>query len=530
MTDDRTYAQAARAWPFEEARKLVERYKAAAPKKGYVLFETGYGPSGLPHIGTFGEVVRTTMVRQAFQRLSDIPTRLFAFSDDMDGLRKVPTNVPNQEMLAQHLGKPLTKVPDPFGTHESFGHHNNAMLRGFLDGFGFEYEFQSSTDMYMSGRFDQGLLDVLRHYEQVQEIMLPSLREERAASYSPFLPVCAKTGRVLQVPVLETNASAGTIVYQDEDGSKVETLVTGGRCKLQWKPDWAMRWHVLGVDYEMSGKDLIPSVQLANKICRELGSPPPEGFNYELFLDDKGQKISKSKGNGLSVEEWLEYAPPESLALFMYQKPRAAKRLYFDVIPRAVDDYLTFVEKFEEEAPAQKLENPAWHIHNGKPPATGNGIPRNALSFGILLNLASVANAETKETLWGFVSRYLPQANPQSAPFLDKMVGYAINYYRDHVKPHKKYRAPDEMERKALEELLAGLEAAPAGASAEDLQNIVFEIGKKHPFPELRAWFKTLYEVLLGQETGPRMGTFIALYGKNETATLIRQALAGKIG
>jgi lysyl-tRNA synthetase class 1 len=291
-----------------------------------------------------------------------------------------------------------------------------------------------------------------------------------------------------------------------------------------------MRWHVMNVDYEMSGKDLIPSVQLANKICRELGSPAPEGFNYELFLDDKGQKISKSKGNGLSVEEWLEYAPPESLALFMYQKPRAAKRLYFDVIPRAVDDYLTFVEKFEGEAPAQRLENPAWHIHNGKPPATGNGVPRNALSFGILLNLASVANAETKDTLWGFVSRYLPEANPTSAPFLDKMVGYAINYYRDHVKPHKKYRAPDAMERQALTELLAALEAAPEAASAEDLQNIVFEIGKKHPFPELRAWFKALYETLLGQETGPRMGSFFALYGRKESAALIRKALDGSIG
>ncbi len=525
MTDDRTFAQAARAWPFEEARKLVERYKDAPPKKGYVLFETGYGPSGLPHIGTFGEVVRTTMVRQAFQRLSDIPTRLFAYSDDMDGLRKVPTNVPNQEMLAEYLGKPLTKVPDPFGKFESFGHHNNAMLRGFLDSFGFEYEFQSSTDWYMSGRFDQGLLDILKQYEQVMEIMLPSLREERAASYSPFLPVCQKTGRVLQVPVLETNAAAGTIVYQDEDGSKVETPVTGGRCKLQWKPDWAMRWHVLGVDYEMSGKDLIPSVQLAGKICRELGSPAPEGFNYELFLDEKGQKISKSKGNGLSVEEWLEYAPPESLALFMFQKPRAAKRLYFDVIPRAVDDYLTFVDKFAEEAPAQKLENPAWHIHNGKPPAAAS-----ALTYGILLNLASVANAERKETLWGFISRYQPDATPETKPFLDKLVGYAINYYRDHVRPTKKYKAPDTMERQALTELLAALEAAPEGATAEDLQNMVFEVGKKHPFPELRAWFKALYETLLGQETGPRMGSFFALYGRKESAELIRKALDGKLG
>jgi len=523
MTSERIYAEAAKAWPFEEARKLVARYAGKTPKKGYVLFETGYGPSGLPHIGTFGEVVRTTMVRQAFQRLSDIPTRLFAFSDDMDGLRKVPTNVPNQEMLTKHLGKPLTKVPDPFGKYESFGHHNNAMLRGFLDGFGFDYEFQSSTDWYMSGRFDQGLLDVLKHYEQVMEVMLPSLREERAASYSPFLPVCQKTGRVLQVPVLEHNAAAGTIVYQDEDGAKIETPVTGGHCKLQWKPDWAMRWHVLGVDYEMSGKDLIPSVQLANKICRELGSPPPEGFNYELFLDDKGQKISKSKGNGLSVEEWLAYAPPESLSLFMYQKPRAAKRLFFDVIPRAVDDYITFVEKFDGEEEARRLENPVWHIHNGKPPKD-----KAALSYGILLNLASVCNAEEKQTLWGFITRYFPGTTAETSPFLDKLVGYAINYYRDHVKPTKQYRAPDATEKVALAELLAYLEKMPDSTTAEEFQEEVYEIGKRHPFKELRDWFKSLYAVLLGQDQGPRFGSFIALYGRQETADLIRRTLAGE--
>jgi lysyl-tRNA synthetase, class I len=525
MSSERQYAQAARAWPFEEARKLVARYQDAPPAKGYVLFETGYGPSGLPHIGTFGEVVRTTMVRRAFQRLSDIPTRLFAFSDDMDGLRKVPTNVPNQDMLAQHLGRPLTKVPDPFGTHESFGHHNNAMLRGFLDSFGFEYEFQSSTEMYLSGKFDAALLEVLRHYAKIMEVMLPSLREERASTYSPFLPVSEKTGKVLQAPVTKYDITAGTITYTDEDGSEVETPVTGGRCKLQWKPDWGMRWHALGVDYEMSGKDLIASVDLASKICRILGSRAPEGFNYELFLDEKGQKISKSKGNGLSVEEWLTYAPPESLALFMYQKPRAAKRLYFDVIPRAVDDYLTFDTKFEEEAAAQRLENPVWHIHNGQPPKLSSD-----LSYGILLNLASVANAEEKSQLWGYITRYRPDATPKSAPFLDKLVGYAINYYRDFVKPTKQYRAPNEIERKALAELLAYLERAPADADAEALQTEVYEIGKRHPFPELRAWFKALYEVLLGQDQGPRFGSFIALYGRKETAALIRKALASPTG
>ncbi len=526
MTDEGAYAMAAKAWPFEEARKLLARHGGRRPTKGYMLFETGYGPSGLPHIGTFGEVLRTTMVRHAFQRLSDIPTRLFAFSDDMDGLRKVPTNVPNQDMLAKHLGKPLTEIPDPFGTHESFGHHNNAMLRRFLDGFGFEYEFQSSTDWYKSGRFDRALLDVLEHYDAIMEVMLPSLREDRAATYSPFLPLCRKTGRVLLAPVVKIDSKAGTIVYRDEDGSLVEIPVTGGQCKLQWKADWAMRWHALGVDYEMSGKDLISSVELGGKICRILGSDPPDGFNYELFLDENGQKISKSKGNGLSLEEWLAYAPPESLALFMFQKPRAAKKLYFDVIPRAVDDYLTFLEKFPAEAPAQRLENPTWHIHDGKPPPE----EKSHLTYGILLNLASVSNAEDKATLWGFISRYHPQASPSSAPFLDKLVGYALNYFRDHVKPKKRYRPPSDIERQALAELLAYLEAAPDEASAEEIQNAVYAIGKRHPFPDLRAWFKSLYEVLLGEEQGPRFGSFVVLYGRLETAQLIRKALASPQG
>ena len=523
MASERELALQAKAWPFEEARKLLERYKDAPPAKGYVLFETGYGPSGLPHIGTFGEVVRTTMVRQAFRRLSDLPTRLFAFSDDMDGLRKVPENVPNREMLREHLGKPLTLIPDPFGKFESFGHHNNAMLRGFLDGFGFEYEFQSSSDWYRSGRFDKALLDVLRRYDEIMAVMLPSLREERQQSYSPFLPISPATGRVLQVPILARDVAAGTITFEDEDGKTVEQPVTGGRCKLQWKPDWAMRWYALGVDYEMSGKDLIPSVELGNKICRILGARPPEGFNYELFLDEQGEKISKSKGNGLSVEEWLTYAPPESLALFMYQKPRAAKRLYFDVIPRAVDDYLTFLEKFPAEEPARRLENPVWHIHDGKPPAAASH-----LTFNVLLNLASVSHSEDKAVLWGFISRYAPGANPQAAPMLDRLVGHAIAYYRDFVKPKKRYRPANEMEKAAMRELLAELEKLPADAEDETIQFQFYEVGKRHPFADLRAWFKALYEVLLGQEQGPRWGTFVKLYGLGEMRALIQRALKGE--
>jgi lysyl-tRNA synthetase, class I len=517
---DRDLALNARAWPFEEARKLLDRYGGKGPEKGYVLFETGYGPSGLPHIGTFGEVVRTTMVRRAFHRLSDVPTRLFCFSDDMDGLRKVPDNIPHQDMVRAHLGKPLTQVPDPFGTHESFGHHNNALLRQFLDSFGFEYEFQSSTDWYKSGRFDDALLAVLRHYDEVMGLMLPTLGEERQQTYSPFLPVSPTTGRVLQVPILERNPAAGTIVFEDEDGTRVETPVTGGRCKLQWKPDWAMRWYALGVDYEMSGKDLIPSVQLANKIVRVLGGDPPAGFNYELFLDDKGQKISKSKGNGLSVEEWLRYAPAESLSLFMYQQPRRAKRLYFDVIPRAVDDYIAFVDKYRGEEPAAQLENPVWHVHDGAPPESAS-----PLGFGILLNLASVANAEDKSVLWGFISRYVPGTAPETAPFLDKLAAHAVTYYQDFVKPAKHYREPTQQERAAILDLLGELEAMLPETEAETIQNAVYEIGKRHGFSNLRDWFKALYEVLLGQSEGPRMGTFIKLYGLEETRALIRVAL-----
>ena len=522
MTSERELAEGARAWPFEEARRVVKRLGGKTPEKGYVLFETGYGPSGLPHIGTFGEVARTTMVRQAFQRLSDVPTRLFCFSDDMDGLRKVPDNIPNKAMVAEHLGKPLTQIPDPFETHESFGHHNNARLRGFLDTFGFEYEFQSSTEWYTSGRFDEALLQVLRNYDKVKNVVLPTLGPERRETYSPFLPLCAKTGRVLQVPVLETNAAAGTIVYQDEDGSKVEVPVTGGHCKLQWKADWAMRWYALNVDYEMSGKDLIESVKLGSQICRALGGRPPEGFNYELFLDEEAKKISKSKGNGLSAEEWLTYGPAESLSLFMFQKPKTAKRLYFDIIPRAVDDYLAHLRAYDA-ADDKRLENPVWHIHNGQPPAPGT-----ELGFAMLLNLASVCNTEDPAVLWGFISRYAPSATPEGDPMLDRLVAFALRYYKDFVKPSKRYRAPSEEERKALADLVARLRALPGDADGATIQNEVYAVGKDHDYENLRDWFKALYEILLGQEQGPRMGSFMALYGLGESLALIDQVLEGQ--
>ena len=523
MSAYREAAKFAKAWPFAEARELLKRLSNKAPEKGYVLFETGYGPSGLPHIGTFGEVARTSMVRKAFTELSDIPTRLFVFSDDMDGLRKVPDNVPNQEMLTEHLGKSLTNIPDPFNTHESFGAHNNAQLQSFLDEFGFEYEFKSSTEVYKSGGFDQTLLDILKNYDAIMEVILPTLGEERRNNYSPFLPVCKKTKRVMQVAINQQNVEAGTIVYEDADGSLVETSVTGGHCKLQWKADWAMRWKALGVDYEMSGKDLIDSVKQSGAICRVIGGKPPVGFTYELFLDDNGEKISKSRGNGLSIEDWLRYASPESLSLLMYQKPKTAKRLFFDVIPRNIDDYLSHLNSFGENEDAKKIENPVWHIHAGAPPE-----PEIKVSYNILLNLASVCNSEEKSILWHFISRYRPEATPETAPILDCLVGNAINYYRDFVKPNKQFRGPDKIEKGAMKALLLALDDLPFDASAEDIQSKVYAIGKEHLFVDLKLWFKALYEVLLGQTQGPRMGSFIALYGIEETKILITRALAGE--
>ncbi len=522
----RELAVESRAWPFEEARKLLERPGKPGVDE-VMIFETGYGPSGLPHIGTFGEVARTTMVRHAYRTLTDdkVPTRLISFSDDMDGLRKVPGNVPNQDMLREHLDKPLTKIPDPFGKYESFGHHNNAMLRSFLDAFGFEYEFMSASECYTSGLFDNALLTVLAHYDEVMAIMLPSLRQERASTYSPFLPVCPRTGKVLQVPVIERDIASGTILYKDpETGKLVQVPVTGGQSKLQWKADWAMRWFALGIDYEMAGKDLINSVKLSTRICSALGGTPPDGFNYELFLDEKGEKISKSRGNGLTIEEWLRYASPESLSLFMYQAPRKAKRLYFNVIPRNVDDYQSFLEAYSGQTPSEQLANPVWHIHSGEPPAADMPV-----SFSMLLNLVSASNSEDRDVLWGFIRSYAPDVTPQTHPRLDELVGYAVSYFHDFVAPTRSYRVPDETERAALADLDARLAALDPGASAEDIQNVVYEIGKAHPFGNLRDWFRGLYEVLLGQSQGPRFGSFVAIYGVGQTRALIEKALAGEL-
>ncbi len=522
MSKMRDAATQSKAWPFEEARRILKRFEKKPPEKGYVLFETGYGPSGLPHIGTFGEVARTTMIMRAFQELSDIPTRLVCFSDDLDGMRKVPGNVPNPERLTAHLQRPLTSVPDPFGEYESFGHHNNAMLRRFLDTFGFEYDFISATEFYQSGQFDQILLRAVEKYDDIMKVMLASLREERQKTYSIFLPIHPETGRVLYVPMKSVDAKNGTITFDTEEGEEMTLPVTGGNVKLQWKPDFGARWAALGVDFEMYGKDHSTNTPIYDKICRILGQPAPEHFSYELFLDENGQKISKTSGNGVSIDEWLTYASTESLSYFMYLKPKTAKRMHFDVIPKAVDEYHQQLRAYEGQDDKARLNNPVWHIHGGDVPVSKMVVP-----FSMLLNLASVSGAEDKDQLWGFIKRYAPEASAETHADLDAAAGFAVRYYNDFVKPAKVYRAPTDLEREALIALRDGLKAWDQGLDGDALQSLVFACGRER-FDPMRDWFKALYEVLLGASQGPRFGGFIALLGIEESIALIDKGLAGE--
>ena len=522
MSKMRDAATQSKAWPFEEALRILKRFEKKPPEKGYVLFETGYGPSGLPHIGTFGEVARTTMIMRAFQELSDLPTRLVCFSDDLDGMRKVPGNVPNPERLVEHLQRPLTSVPDPFEEYESFGHHNNAMLRRFLDTFGFEYDFISATEFYQSGQFDQVLLRAVEKYDDIMKVMLASLREERQKTYSIFLPIHPETGRVLYVPMKSVDAQNGTITFDTEEGAEMTLPVTGGNVKLQWKPDFGARWAALGVDFEMYGKDHSTNTPIYDKICRILGHPAPEHFSYELFLDENGQKISKTSGNGVSIDEWLTYASTESLSYFMYLKPKTAKRMHFDVIPKAVDEYHQQLRAYEGQDDRARLNNPVWHIHGGDVPVSKMVVP-----FSMLLNLASVSGAGDKDQLWGFIKRYAPEASAQTHADLDAAAGFAVRYYNDFVKPAKIYRAPTDLEREALIALRDGLKAWDQGLDGDALQSLVFACGRER-FDLMRDWFKALYEVLLGASQGPRFGGFIALLGIEESIALIDKGLAGE--
>ena len=512
-----------KSWPFEEAKKIIKRI---GDNKRNIIFETGYGPSGLPHIGTFGEVARTSMVRFALNVLNpDLKSKIICFSDDMDGLRKVPDNIPNKKILEDNLEKPLSSIPDPYGEFESYADHNNNLLKNFLDRFNFDYEFMSASVQYSSGSFDETLKEILKNYDSIQDIILPTLGEERRKTYSPFLPICQDTGKVLMAKVIEVDQKNSSILYFDESKDKeIETSILSGNCKLQWKVDWAMRWMALGVDYEMAGKDLIESVTLSGKICRALDKRPPEGFNYELFLDENGEKISKSKGNGITIDEWLRYASPESLSLYMYQKPKRAKKLSFDVIPKAVDEYQTFLAKYNDQTSIEKLNNPVFHIHNGSPLVFE--IP---ITFSLILNLVNASQADNTETLWGFIKSYIGEISEESKAYIDRLLEYAIFYFNDFILPKKKYREPSEEECKLLNMLLDKLQKLDENVDTETIQTIFYDIGKEANYESLREWFLALYQILLGQDQGPRLGSFVKLYGIDKTCTLIENASLKKL-
>ena len=517
---DNNVIQSASAWPFVEIRKLLKDRKRLIQTKKKIIFQTGYGPSGLPHIGTFGEVARTTMMINALRHIEKINTELITFSDDMDGLRKVPENIPNDEILKNNLGKPLTSIPDPFGKFKSFAEHNNTMLKQFLKKFNFEFSFKSSTENYKKGIFNESLKRVAEKYDDIMNIILPTLRSERRKTYSPFLPLCSDTGKVLEIPMTNLDKNSGQITF-DNNGKKIQTSIYDGNCKLQWKVDWAMRWFTFDVDFEMYGKDLTESAILSSKVCKTLGKSPPNGFAYELFLDEKGEKISKSKGNGITIEEWLNYASPESLSLYMYQNPKRAKKLYSDVVPKAVDEYLSLIEKFPEQKGKDQLSNPVWHVHNGEPPKEKIVMP-----FSMLLNLVGSSNADDKKILWKFINRFHKNASPKSNPILDSLTEYAIKFFKDNLKPKKVYKKPNEQEKKALTNLALKIEKINENMPPEEIQTIVYSAGKENGYENnLRDWFKLIYQVLFGDIDGPRMGFFISFFGVQETIKLIKDKI-----
>jgi len=508
------------AWPFVEAKKILRDKKISIEKKGKITLQTGYGPSGLPHIGTFGEVARTSMIVNALNHLTDIPKEIITFSDDMDGLRKIPDNVPNQELLNQNLHKPLTSVPDPFKKYNSFGEHNNEMLKNFLNQFKFKYNFKSSTSLYKSGFFNSTLQTVFENYEGIMDIIIPTLGKERQKTYSPFLPICPETGVVLEIPVLEILKKKSKIIF-DNNGKKLEVSILDGNCKLQWKVDWAMRWYALDIDFEMYGKDLIESAILSTKIIKLIGKNNPSGFAYELFLDEKGEKISKSKGNGITIDQWLKYASPESLSLFMYQNPKRAKKLYKEIVPKAVDEYLDFIEKGKNQNELQLLMNPVWHVNNGKMPKE-----KIIMSFSMLLNLVETSNADTKDLLWKFVKKHKKNISETEHPIFDNLITYAIKYFKDVIKQKKKYKKPNNKEKNALKALVNTLETCNDKMTPEDIQTKIYTVGKENGYKEnLRDWFKLIYEVVFGDENGPRMGYFISFFGVNETKQLIEDKI-----
>ncbi|MFH2218432.1 MAG: lysine--tRNA ligase [Pseudomonadota bacterium] len=513
-----------KCWPFKEADKLRKRYTETPNIP--VRFETGFGPSGMPHIGTFAEVARTTWVRHAFEFLTRWPTQLIAFSDDMDGLRKVPLNLPQQEMLTENLGRPLCRIPDPFGECESYSAYMNNKLREFLDSYSFDYTFQSSHEAYTRGDFNDGLSVILQKVEDVKAIILPTMSEAKRANWSPFFPICENCGRINSTQVTGYDIENNAIDYSCEQeegevkscGHKGTASIFNGKVKVGWKIDWALRWYSYDIGYEMYGKDLIESARLSGKICRLMGKQPPTGLFYELFLDAKGRKISKSVGKGLTIDSWMSYAPLESLLFYIFQNPKQAKRLFWGIVPRSVDDYLSNLIQYRSMDPEDHPESTIWHLFN-----KGETVPsyNAAINFSLINNLISAVGADDIDLILEYLKRY-DSSMEKYGTVIEDLVKKAMNYYRDFILPDKKYRTPTEKEKKMFNALRNEL-AEYDGDDENELQSLPFNVVRA--FDESpKNFFKMFYEVLFGQERGPRFGTFVRLVGKEKALSLLDSA------
>ena len=513
-----------RSWPFKEAEKLCKRFQH--PPESPVRFETGFGPSGLPHIGTFAENARTTWVRHAFEFLTGWPTQLIAFSDDMDGLRKVPLNMPRQDMLANHLGKPLCHIPDPFETSDSYSGTMNTKLRSFLDGYQFDYTFQGSYEAYQRGDFNEGLEIILRNVDAVKSIILPTMSAEKGRDWSPFFPICGKCGKINSTRVTGydvANNAVGYVCDRQEDrakgcGYQGTASIFNGHVKVGWKVDWALRWYAYDIAYEMYGKDLIESAKLSGRITRLMGKQPPTGLFCELFLDEDGRKISKSVGKGLTIDSWTMYAPLESLLYYIFQNPKQAKRLFWGIVPKSVDDYLLGLNNYHSLDAQKKPDSPLWHLFN-----KGAGVPefKTSINFSLVNNLVSAVGADDRELILEYLKRYDPGIEAHRA-VIEDLVNKAMNYYRDFIVPHKRYRMPTTQEKKMLMRLRDEL-AAYEGDDEKEIQTLPFAVAREYSEPP-NNFFKLFYEVVFGQERGPRFGTFVRLVGKEKAISLLDEA------
>ena len=512
-------------WPFKEAAQIVKLRKPRSDRP--VLFETGFGPSGLPHIGTFAEVARTSWVRNAFEEVTGLDTRLMTFSDDMDGLRKVPLNFPNQRMLKEHLGRPLCTIPDPFSESDCFSGYMNNKLRDFLDTYQFNYEFKSSSVSYKGGDFDQGLAILLEKVQDVHSIVAPTLGEEKRDSWSPFLPICPSCGSVYSTRVTEYFPSRGEIGFVCDGnggdfagcGAEGEVSIFSGNVKVGWKMDWALRWYTYEVDYEMYGKDLIESAKLSGRIVRLMGKHPPVGMNYELFLDEEGKKISKSVGKGLTVDTWVEYAPIESLLYYIFQNPRRARRLYWDVVPKCVDDYLDALRKYPTIEPEKSPEQALWHIYG-----RGNSVPSYGaqVNFSMVGNLISALGTDAPDLLVEYLNRYDKKSDDYPV-VIKELIRKGMNYYRDFILPKKQYRTPLASEADQLRQLLFALEGADF-LNEEELQAIPFELARKNNI-DPKLFFQMFYEIVLGQQRGPRFGSFAKMLGLEHIQQMLNKRI-----